>query len=324
MPTSSLPFRRRPSAFLRGPVLGLLFLLALGADRLAAVRVETLTAATTWRSSTTLPNRAEYVAQGVASPLGNYVYVLWKWNTVGAVVQQSSPEGVWKMTFGPPYINQASAIAADAVRGDVYVLNSSLKTIVKFTYLGALSKSFGGGGTDNGQFINPVCLAVGRNRCVYVADARNCDVQKFSSEGVFQHRWKLEAGGGRLLSPNAIAVGPNDEIYVLGGQISAPANNVLVYTDSGTYLRGWNSKTPDRTAGYTPVAIAVNGLGTVLISDISTTAGAVQEFSPRGEYERAITVMVNGKAFYFDAMAFYHDDFVYAGLSQTMCKFRLF
>jgi DNA-binding beta-propeller fold protein YncE len=325
MKSSMMHFRRRVAGFIRGPAVGL-FLLAqlLGSDRAGAVLTVTINALQNWISVEPTPNRFYYNAVGVAVPRGDKVYVLWVWPSANSHVEQTNLEGVWQKSWGGPQFSQPSGIAVDSFKGNVYVCDpGAYDRIVEFDRQGNFIQYFGGPGTANGQFKNPTCIAVGQNRCVYVADATNHDVQKFSADGVFQRRWKLERAPGLYLVPNAIAVGQGGEVYVLGGKVpEATSKNVLVFTADGTYVRGWNSNTPDRGANYLPAAIAVNGIGMVVISDIFNKN--LQEFNSTGVYERAIMVMAKGSAFRFDSLCFYYDDYLYGSTALAVCKFRLF
>jgi hypothetical protein len=157
-----------------------------------------------------------------------------------------------------------------------------------------------------------------------VADAIACDVQKFNSDGVFQARWKLERAPGLNLSPKAITVGPGGEVYVLGSKApEASSKTVLVFDAYGRYLRGWNSYTSDHGDAYSPSAIAVNGIGMVVIAD-SATRSPLQVFNSTGVYQRAVTVMANGNTFLFRSLCFYYDDYLYGCSTGSVCKFRLF
>ena len=70
-------------------------------------------------------------------------------------------------------------------------------------------------------------------------------------------------------------------------------------------------------------AIAVNGIGMVVIAD-SATRSPLQVFNSTGVYQRAVTVMANGNTFLFRSLCFYYDDYLYGCSTGSVCKFRLF
>ncbi len=70
-------------------------------------------------------------------------------------------------------------------------------------------------GTGNGQFIYLLGLAVASNGSVYVADAFNNRIQKFTSEGVFVSTWGTEGSDdGEFQYPGGVAVASDGSVYV--------------------------------------------------------------------------------------------------------------
>ncbi|MDO8971612.1 MAG: hypothetical protein Q7U74_13040, partial [Saprospiraceae bacterium] len=74
---------------------------------------------------------------------------------------------------------------------------------------------FGTPGSEEGQFIGAHDLAIGPNGDIYVTDARNHRIQRYSADGVYKNSWGTfasvdngEAPGGTFNEPWGIAIGP--------------------------------------------------------------------------------------------------------------------
>jgi DNA-binding beta-propeller fold protein YncE len=328
---TALFLRRRWAAF-RYPLVGLLLLAqVLGGGRAVAVDTITVKALKSWAGETDANNasRFSWITQGIAvSPLGE-VYVLRTFPTSRSLVEQFNLEGVFAKSWGAPDFKRPYGIAVDAITGDVYVADPGgnypegyYKQVEKFDRTGKLLKIFGRSGTGNGEFKNPTCIAVGRNHMVYVGDSVACNVQEFNANGDFKARWKTERAPGLPLNPQGIAVGPGDDVYVVGAVPEKTSKNLLIFSASGTLLRSYNTRTPDRVGNYQPQAVAVNGIGLIVIADSSDAH--LQVFTPTGEYLRAVAVDINGETGPLSALAFYHDDYLYVANRSRNAKIRLF
>jgi len=97
----------------------------------------------------------------------------------------------------------------------------------------------------------------------------------------FVRQWGgLGQGEGQLFMPWGIAVGPDNEIFV----VDYGNNRIQVFSADGLFLRGWGGlgTQPGRFRG--PVGIAVGADGTVYVSDAFNYR--VQVFTPDGEFLR--------------------------------------
>ena len=84
-------------------------------------------------------------------------------------------------------LNNPIGIAVDT-DNDVYVVDSGNSQIKKFDSNGKLLLSWGSAGSDNGQFIHPSGIFVGK-KYAYVADTGNARVQMFDKQGNFIYAW---------------------------------------------------------------------------------------------------------------------------------------
>ena len=77
---------------------------------------------------------------------------------------------------------------------------------------------WGTDGTGDGQFRYPSDIAVASDDNVYVADAWNHRMQKFTSRGVFVSKWGTEGSGdGEFSGPRGLAVASDGSVYVADG-----------------------------------------------------------------------------------------------------------
>jgi len=105
---------------------------------------------------------------------------------------------------------------------------------------------FGSPGTGAGQFLAPSGIAVDDAGYVYVVDASNDNVQKFSASGTYLTQWGgLGSGNGQFNFPNALWVDHSGNIYV------ADTHNFRVqkFTSDGTYLSQWGGVTRTDNSG---------------------------------------------------------------------------
>jgi tripartite motif-containing protein 71 len=179
--------------------------------------------------------------------------------------------GTFDSKFGEGRLAEPYGLALDA-DGNVYVADSGLDKIVKFSPTGKYLNGWGGLGSTNGKFLDPRGVAVGPNGHVYVADNGNYRVQVFDVNGGFLSAWgsqcflsqgtgcvdpdgngPLETGDGQFIEPYGIAVDSGGDVYVT----DAGNARVQVFGAEGVFKRKW-------TIGV-PRAIAV-GAGTVYVA----------------------------------------------------------
>ena len=70
-------------------------------------------------------------------------------------------------------------------------------------------------GSGNGQFNNPIAVAVDASGNVYVADQINERIQTFTSSGAYLTQWgTLGSGNGQFNEPIGVAVDALGNVYV--------------------------------------------------------------------------------------------------------------
>ncbi len=108
--------------------------------------------------------------------------------------------------------------------------------IQKFDGDGGYLTQWGGYGSGNGQFNNPVGVAVDGDGNVYVADTSNHRIQKFDGNGTYLTQWGSNgSGNGQLYYPYGVAVDGTGNVYV------ADNNNhrIQKFDSGGAYLTQW-------------------------------------------------------------------------------------
>ena len=100
--------------------------------------------------------------------------------------------------------------------GNVYVADSGNDRVQEFDHDGVFIRQWGTTGTEDGQFSDPIDVAVGPTGLVYVVDDVRDDIQVFSPEGSFLSKVGSHGSGdGRLTSAGSIFVDTDGTLYAL-------------------------------------------------------------------------------------------------------------
>jgi uncharacterized protein (TIGR03663 family) len=131
----------------------------------------------------------------------------------------------------------------------------------------------GGPGTAPGQLSGPRGVAIAPNGELYVADAMNHRIQRFSEEGLQIGEWGTFAtapeGGtappGTFNEPWDVAVGPDGSVYVA----DTWNHRIQHFTADGEYLSSFGSfgQTGDPASFWGPRAIAIDDGGRLFVAD---------------------------------------------------------
>lgn len=143
---------------------------------------------------------------------------LWLVDTQTQTVRKFSFDGKVLLTVGTPnqpgedetHMNQPNDVAI-APNGDLYVSDGyGNNRIVVFDRNGKFVRAWGKLGQGPGEFSQPHSLVLDSRGRVYVADRNNARIQVFDAKGKFLAEWK------NMITPWALAITKNDEIYVCG------------------------------------------------------------------------------------------------------------
>jgi DNA-binding beta-propeller fold protein YncE len=148
-------------------------------------------------------------------------------------------------------------------------------------------QEWGGFGAGAGQFNAPSGIAVDGAGNVYVIDAGNHRLQKFSESGVFLQQWSGDGTeAGEFSAPIGVAVDSAGFVYVL----DRGSNRVQKYTGAGGFVDEWGSAGNVEDLLVNPEGIAVDVADRVYVVDTGnrriikyTNGGAfLQEWGTEG------------------------------------------
>jgi DNA-binding beta-propeller fold protein YncE len=138
---------------------------------------------------------------------------------------------------GAAQFNTPEGIVYSEPAGIVYLADSGNNRIQAFSPDGDFLFAWGSAGSEPGQFINPVGLAVDGDANVYVADVVNHRVQVFDLQGRFLRAWGEKGEGpGELRYPTGIAVFETNVYVTDNGN-----HRVQRFDLDGAYLDEWGS-----------------------------------------------------------------------------------
>ncbi|MDO8716305.1 MAG: hypothetical protein Q7J73_05810 [Dehalococcoidales bacterium] len=129
-------------------------------------------------------------------------------------------------------------------------------------------------GSGDGQFNYPYNMAVDSSGNLYVVDAQNHRIQKFTSSGLFIATWGIKgAGDGQFSRPTAVAVDSLGNVYVVDTQ----NHRIQKFTSSGIFITKWGSQGTGDGQFRFPNGAVVDSLGNVYVADSGNNR--VQVFS---------------------------------------------
>jgi DNA-binding beta-propeller fold protein YncE len=125
------------------------------------------------------------------------------------------------------------------------------------------------------QPTGPIAVAVDGDTFVYIADARNNRIQKFTADGAFVAEWACER-------PAGIAVDAEHQVYVTEssdyGEFSAQIDyQIKKFSSVGSLLASWGSRGSGDGQFVEPSGIAVDRNGVVYVAD--SRSNRIQRFT---------------------------------------------
>lgn len=167
--------------------------------------------------------------------------------------------------------------AVSNVTKEVYALNATS---------GDMVRKFGEGGSEPGQFIDPLGIGLDGDGNVYVADQGRGVVLKFSSDGALKKEFELVPPQGVVMNGKAkcqdVAIDPaTGDIYVS----DVGMHRVWVLSDSGAFQRFIGEPGEGPTNLKSPVFVRFNKAGDLVVIDQALTR--VVTFKKDGTFVRA-------------------------------------
>jgi len=118
-----------------------------------------------------------------------------------------------KHLFSAPAFEFPTSIANDR-HGNYFISDSGNHRILKFNAHWNLLLAFGERGKNAGQFEYPLCVSVGLNDLLYIADLNNDRIQVFTSTGQYLYELKEAENSLPLKAPSLTAIAPDGTLVV--------------------------------------------------------------------------------------------------------------
>jgi len=154
---------------------------------------------------------------------------------------------------------------------------------------GTLLTKWGGCGSGDGQFGQPVGVAVDGSGNVYVSDrfigpvcpaVGSAAIQKFTNSGTFLTKWGSQGtGDGQFNGLADVAVELSSGNVFVADQSN---NRIQKFTNSGTFLTKWGSQGTGDGQFNQPAGVAVDGSGNVFVADAGNNR--IQKFTNTGTF----------------------------------------
>ncbi len=199
-------------------------------------------------------------------------------------VYQLSPTGnlllKWRLTGAQP-----TGLAFDK-QGNLYVASFyDNDTIQKYSSVGKLLATWGGPGTNPGQFYNPTAIVVDAQGHIYVADQSNNRIQKLAPTGNPITAWGTSGNGrGQFLQIGAVALDAQGNVYTTDGS----SGLVQEFSSIGKLLGTWGTAGVGSVQFGVPRGVAVDAQGNLYVSSATATGatftnGRITVLSPTGK-----------------------------------------
>ena len=234
---------------------------------------------------------------------GEYAEPIARWGQMGTGPGQfdfeRDPATTDGLTFGG-----VAASPLGAPFGNVYVADSGNQRVQEFDHNGVFIRQWGGKGTDDGLFMDPIDVAVGPTGLVYVVDDVRDDIQVFSTEGSFMSKVGGHGSGdGQLDHAGSVFVDGAGTLY------AADSGNgrVQAWGPDGTFLWSLGSKgTADGQFDH-PTDVGVDTHGNIYVVD----RHRLQIFGPDRTHVSTWTAPLTTDADALRTGVVGHDDYVY-------------
>ncbi|MEE9571656.1 MAG: FG-GAP-like repeat-containing protein, partial [Candidatus Neomarinimicrobiota bacterium] len=205
---------------------------------------------------------------------------------------------------GDGEFNRATGIDVD-YNGDVYVVDNNNNRIQKFDSAGNFIGCLGGGvagwqtpclsyswGSADGQFNEPLGLAVDNSNNIYVTEQDNSRIQKFDSDGNFLLKFgSYGSGDGQFRYVYDVDIDSNGNMYT----VEFYNNRVQKFDSAGNFVgciggvvAGWQNPCVSFSQGsadgqfYISYAIAIDINGNIYVVDAGNHR--VQKFDSSGNF----------------------------------------
>lgn len=157
-----------------------------------------------------------------------------------------------------------AGVAYDPVNQRLYVADSATHSIAVYGPDGALNRTWGQRGAQNGEFNSPTHLALDRTGTILVTDALNFRIQAFDPDGRFL--WKVGRhgdGSGDFAAPKGLAADSEGHVYVVDALFDA----VQIFNRDGTLLLAFGEQGTKAGQFWLPGGIFITLQDEIYVAD---------------------------------------------------------
>jgi DNA-binding beta-propeller fold protein YncE len=182
-------------------------------------------------------------------------------------------------------------IAIDEATGQVFVADTGNSRIQRMSADGFPLGRFGRNGSAEGEFDQPLGIAIDRNRNVVVADTQNHRIQILDQDGNVVRVFGREGSGeGEFINPVAVAFDSTEDIYV----VDQGNDRIQQFSSDGQFRKAFGREGRDVGEFQGPFGIAIDFRDIVAVVDLVNDR--VQFFIPPSvAAEDARTLMGGGR-----------------------------
>ncbi|MFD0961135.1 S-layer homology domain-containing protein [Paenibacillus chungangensis] len=255
----------------------------------------------------------DYLYTSMSNGLNQQVYLydleLEPLEIEGALVDPLGEFGSGEGEFRSP-----KGIAVNS-EGYIYVVDSDNQRIQKFEPLPdpqfVTEWGLGVEGAGEGEFDDPIGIAIDSQDYIYIADKNNHRIQKFDADGAFILEFNVatDAYSEGFTLPHHIFIDANDHLYVT---MQGTSSAIMQFTADGEHLRTISASGEGIGQFIYPESIALDQQGMLYVYDYGNHR--VQKFTGTGEWVDSwelISGSAPGEADYISDMAIDGDGYIY-------------
>jgi DNA-binding beta-propeller fold protein YncE len=173
-----------------------------------------------------------------------------------------SPSPVLVIDSSKAEFNEPEAVTVDE-DGNVYVYDGNI-LIQVFDSSGALLRTIGGRGTDEGMYVDVKDMTIGPDGLLYITDANTCRVTVYKLDGTFVKTFGERGDqSGQFTDMAGVEFNSKGEIYVAGGEMGY----VQVFDKKGNYLRTLGEPGEGEGQFVEPGSIAFDSADRIYVQD---------------------------------------------------------